>query len=71
MVWHQNVCVYLMPKAGAQEPYATYYDLATAMLSKEGLPVFDIRGDEVREAFVRVALKTRHTVFSGAFGRSG
>ena len=42
MVWHQNVCVYLVPKTGAQEPDATYYDLATTALGKEGQPVFDI-----------------------------
>jgi hypothetical protein len=71
MVWHQSVCVHLVPQAGTQEPDVIHYDLATIVLSKEGLPVLNIRGDEVRESFIRVALKIWHIVLSEVFGRSG
>jgi len=68
MVRHQNVRVYPVPQAGAQEPNAIYYDLATGVFSKEGLPILDVRGDEIRESFIRVTPKIWHTVLIGLVG---
>ena len=68
MIWHQNVRVYSVPEAGAQKPDAIYYDLATEAFSKEGLPIFDVRGDEIRESFIRVTPKIWHTVLIGLVG---
>jgi hypothetical protein len=60
--------VYPVPQAGAQEPNAIYYDLATGVFSKEGLPIFDVCGDEIRESFIRVTPKIWHTVLIGQVG---
>jgi hypothetical protein len=71
VVRHQNVRVYSVSQAGAQEPDAIYYDLATRAFSKEWLPIFDVCGDEIRESFIRVTPKIWHAVPSGAFVWSG
>jgi len=64
VVRHQNVRVYSVPQAGAQKPYAIYYDLATGAFRKEGPSIFDVCGDEIRESFIRVTPKIWHTVTS-------
>ena len=65
MVWHQNVGVYPVPLAGAQEADAIYYDVATPVFTKEWLPIFDNCGDEIRETFIGVALEIWHTILPG------
>jgi hypothetical protein len=67
VVWHQNVRVHSVPQVGAQEPDAVYYDLATIVFGKEGLPIFDVRCDEIRESFIGVTSKIWHT-FPGLVG---
>jgi hypothetical protein len=46
-----------VPQTGAQEPDAIYYNLATGVFNKERLPIFDVRGDKIRESFIRVTPK--------------
>jgi hypothetical protein len=62
VVGHQNVRVYLVPQAGAQEPDAIYDDLATEAFSEKGPPILDVRGDEIRESFIRVTPKIWHII---------
>lgn len=71
MIRYNNIRVYPVFQAGAQESNAVYYDLATGAFSKEGLSVFDVRGDEIRESFIRVTPKIWYSIPSGAFVRSG
>jgi len=61
MVRHQNICMDTVSQVSAKIVEASYDDFAVALFSKEGLPVFDICSDEVREAFVGVAPKGWHT----------
>jgi hypothetical protein len=60
-----------VPQAGAQEPDAIYYDLATGAIRKEWLSVFDVRGDEIRESLIGVTPKIWHAFPSEAFVWSG